>query len=1130
MAQLGLALAGGAAFGPWGFLAGSLLGAWFFGKDQKGPRLDDLSVTISSQGIPIGIGYGTIPMGGNVIWKTDLVEHKRKTSAKGGPQIVEYYYTCSLAVCFANREAKHLLKLYLDNKLLYDASSDGSIPVGEDAVTNEYGIQFRFYTGSETQDPDPLIESIEGAGMVPAFRGCCYIVFEDMNVTNFGNRVPSFQAVIAFGSAPAYPYAKAALLADASDHIIDHARGRLYSAWSKYFHAFDNSTNENESIEHYSGGSSLGPLSMDEQGRIYVQFTKGNCGPIYQIDPDTLKTISVCGSDSTAGGWDRSHIWVSGVPVVISGEKCMVFASDQTAEISVYSQEKKNMLYPSRLRPYGYASRFDYSFTWLADSDYEQPVFPQLSPTINCLCADRDGAVWGGGGVHGRALGYLFKIQITLVDNPDSEAFPGSDKIGDFTIERLDMSDPVLAMGGAVEYIVYNADDHSLILFCYGSDRIGKWDIHSRTFTVIRSFAFSQQSQHFEIQGRNIAIYVNHDLYILNASTLLTEKAYDMSVFTDITFYGHPAGWDERTNSCYFINLEGSTYYTYRLYLDRITNGTEALSEVVEDICIRSGMAAADVDVTDLASIDVRGLSYARSGTASRLLQVLTQAYLFLGVESDWIIKFKRLGTAAVFTLANNEIGVNTEYRDDNTRLKLSLGNEEEVPFHVGVSYIDETRDYEINEQHVSRSLDGTISRDRNEISLDLVLSDTEAKQLAEKWLYLGWNRRKELQTSTFLRHVRIDPGDVGTIVDGDRTYSAFILDSALGANGILQLQALIDDIDIFSSLAAGYGGESGSQSITDAGFTELFVMDIPYLRDADYNLGTGIVMYFGCGARNTSWHGALILRSEDGFSFAKIGTALDSVTWGRATTILGDSSGWASWDPFRSITVHIIAGTLASVSKLDVLNGMNAAALKSGEGWEIIQFQTATDNGDGTYTLSGLLRGRRGTNTFKAGHSIGDTFILLDTVAIERYAAPNADYEQVRQFKPITIGSDIVHPVTALEIAARSYFPYSPCFIHGTRDVSNNLTITWARRTRVGGLWQSSTGDVTLGEAAETYEIDILLSGVVVRTIDATAQTAAYSAANQTTDGITPGDPVTVKIYQTNLLVGRGFESEATV
>lgn len=51
----------------------------------------------------------------------------------------------------------------------------------------------RFYPGDETQTFDPLIEEIEGVGNTPAYRGLAYIVFEDMPLAAFGNRIPQLQ-------------------------------------------------------------------------------------------------------------------------------------------------------------------------------------------------------------------------------------------------------------------------------------------------------------------------------------------------------------------------------------------------------------------------------------------------------------------------------------------------------------------------------------------------------------------------------------------------------------------------------------------------------------------------------------------------------------------------------------------------------------------------------------------------------------------------------------------------------------------------------------------------------------------------------------------------------------------------
>ena len=43
---------------------------------------------------------------------------------------------------------------------------------------------------AKTQTPDPLIVAKEGADNAPAYRGLAYVVFEDMPLADFGNRMP----------------------------------------------------------------------------------------------------------------------------------------------------------------------------------------------------------------------------------------------------------------------------------------------------------------------------------------------------------------------------------------------------------------------------------------------------------------------------------------------------------------------------------------------------------------------------------------------------------------------------------------------------------------------------------------------------------------------------------------------------------------------------------------------------------------------------------------------------------------------------------------------------------------------------------------------------------------------------
>ena len=215
---------------------------------------------------------------------------------------------------------------------------------------------------------------------------------------------------------------------------------------------------------------------------------------------------------------------------------------------------------------------------------------------------------------------------------------------------------------------------------------------------------------------------------------------------------------------------------------------------------------------------------------------------------------------------------------------------------------------------------------------------------------------------------------------------------------------------------------------------------------------------------------------------------------------------------------------SLQSVTELAVLNGANAALI----GDEIIQFKTATLLSPGQYRLSGLLRGRLGTEWATGSHTEGDRFILLDG-ALDKEIVANNIIGLARQYKPVTVGSslssatsqDFVYEGVALK-------PYSPAMVEGVRD-SGELTISWLRRTRIGGDWRDNV-DVPLSEATEAYEVDIMDGADVVRTISASTQTASYSAAEQTLDFGSAQAAVTARVYQLSAIVGRGYAAEATV
>lgn len=206
-------LLGGPIGGAIGALAGRQVDALVFRPGaRQGPRLAELSLSASSYGITIARHHGRVRTGGQVIWATDLTEQQnRQGGGKGRPAVVTYSYSASFAVAISSRPIESLGRIWADGQLLRGSAGDLKV-----------GGTVRVYTGHGDQQPDPLLAASEGAAY-PAYRGLAYVVFEDLQLANFGNRIPtlSFEVIADTGPvdlqemiAPSIPDCDAAITLD----------------------------------------------------------------------------------------------------------------------------------------------------------------------------------------------------------------------------------------------------------------------------------------------------------------------------------------------------------------------------------------------------------------------------------------------------------------------------------------------------------------------------------------------------------------------------------------------------------------------------------------------------------------------------------------------------------------------------------------------------------------------------------------------------------------------------------------------------------------------------------------------------------------------------------------------------
>ncbi len=198
MATLALGLVGYAVGGPLGGLAGAITGHFIDATiggvkntdvNNVGPRLDSLTVMASNEGAPLLRVFGRMRVDTQLIWATNFHEVVNTTTERqtnGGKGLflnpptqgtttntTTFSYFVSFAVGLCEGPIVDIGQVWADGK-----------PIDISPFTT------RLYKGDETQGPDPKIEAVEGVGNVPGYRGIAYLVFEELPLAQFGNRIP----------------------------------------------------------------------------------------------------------------------------------------------------------------------------------------------------------------------------------------------------------------------------------------------------------------------------------------------------------------------------------------------------------------------------------------------------------------------------------------------------------------------------------------------------------------------------------------------------------------------------------------------------------------------------------------------------------------------------------------------------------------------------------------------------------------------------------------------------------------------------------------------------------------------------------------------------------------------------
>lgn len=602
------------------------------------------------------------------------------------------------------------------------------------------------------------------------------------------------------------------------------------------------------------------------------------------------------------------------------------------------------------------------------------------------------------------------------------------------------------------------------------------------------------------------------------AQYLLTQYDSDLNeIFTypiDEFSFDHGYSFNNYIVAC----LSPSSTDEHRSYAFKRTENTVLLSSIVQSETLLSQIIeSGDIIVNDLSD-SVFGYRIASAGSIRNSIEPLRGAWPFDVIQDGYKIRYKPRGTQSVASIDIGELGIEQQIQETREM-------DSQLPRKVIIKHIDRSRDYDANEQSAQRENVDSV----NTLNMDLpvVLTGTEAKRVAEKLLYIYWLERSDFSFVLPPTYMYLQPSDVITIVAPYASYDIRISNIKYAQNGNLECVGKPNNASVYNSIADSDGGLNPPVTIPLPGPSIAALIDAPIIDETLQNEPGFSAQMSGL---TTGWPaGNLFVTSDLGQSWTTLQSFSGKGTFGVVSGALSQNSGNLI-QTGGSITVSLFSGELESITEAQMLNGRNYAAYGVDGRWEIIRFQNATLNSDGSYTLDTFIRGDRGTEWATALHQFGDTFILMDDPDGAWISQASSSIGVERGYRAVTAGYSIDSSSTAnFTYRGVNLETYSPTHGSGSRDGSGNLIVNWIRRTRVGGEWRSLV-DASLGETIEAYEVDVINGSTVVRTISTTTQSASYTADQQTTDFGSPQASVTVRIYQLSSVVGRGQPLEVTV
>jgi hypothetical protein len=533
----------------------------------------------------------------------------------------------------------------------------------------------------------------------------------------------------------------------------------------------------------------------------------------------------------------------------------------------------------------------------------------------------------------------------------------------------------------------------------------------------------------------------------------------------------------------------------------------ETLASVAEAICAAAGIdPARDLSSTALTHQVVRGYAVTNEAKCWDALKPLLPAFGIDAAEVAGQLRFLRRSQALRATIPTDEMGAYIYGDAPPERFTFRREPDINLPQETALTFLDPDREYQPNTASSQRS-EGSAESNIS-VNLPLVMTADEGASAAALMHWDAHLGRTGL-SFTLTDAWRPEVGLAYAVPAADQYVPYRVTRTIRGANGIQEVEAQSDEQVTYTASVAGTSGNAPPINSTIAPETRIMAVDGPLLSDTQDEYG----FYLVVAGEGADWTQADIQGSVDGITYLDLMLATESAVVGDVTGTLSAGTTTGLDDTLDTTTVLTVVllhegMELESATDAELDAWANLAFVGQDGAGEYLQFKTATFISGTTWQLTNLRRGRKGTDWAIGTHAAGDEFALLVGGGVTRLPASTTDSWGVPiSLRGISDGQDEADAdVLAFTNTGEGKRPYSPINVEGSWDGSNNLTVTFDVRSRL------NAGGLGIDDLDE-YEVEFL--GPTPRTVTATDPTVAYSAANQTADGLTPGGVVPGRVRQ---------------